>query len=97
MRVNETQRQLLQEVCGTLNIGGAKHKATEQRKVSGPKQAPSDVPEIRPLGEDVPSTLDTLEHLLQMSIRENTSLQRENDALRLELEQLKQAEANGRL
>ncbi|KAI9020677.1 kinase-like domain-containing protein [Phycomyces nitens] len=55
MRVNETQRQLLQEVCGTLNIGGAKHKAVEQRKASGPKHT-SDGQELRS-GEGVPSTL----------------------------------------
>ncbi|KAI7861340.1 hypothetical protein BDF14DRAFT_408359 [Spinellus fusiger] len=86
MRMNETQRQILQDICGTL---GGKNKQLEPRKPANSKYV--DGVELRSTSEEM-STFHQLQHLLQISMRDNLVLQRENDALRRELELLRSPE-----
>ncbi|KAI8377806.1 kinase-like domain-containing protein [Radiomyces spectabilis] len=110
MRYNEAQRQLLLEICGSLNVRSnfGRKSYHDLKKASSllqpsssslttaaanaPESTASDTKDVNGTkgpSEDLLSTVEYLEHLVQLSLRENASLQKKNDALRKEIDQLR--------
>ncbi|KAI8141503.1 kinase-like domain-containing protein [Fennellomyces sp. T-0311] len=83
LKVNETQRNLLQELSGILKSTTALSSITKKTTSADAQERPNGTV------DELLSTVDVLENQLQASVRENQSLQRENDALRREIESLR--------
>ncbi|CAO3650429.1 unnamed protein product [Cunninghamella blakesleeana] len=81
IRYNETQKHLLQEIATT--IGSSSNSGTKI------KSAQVKIPMEKPSNDDLPATVTYLEQLIQISTKENIQLQKENEALRKEIEQLR--------
>ncbi|KAF7727154.1 hypothetical protein EC973_007929 [Apophysomyces ossiformis] len=103
VRHTEAQQQMLQEMCSSLgfNITVKQRPSLERTSLNihsavTPSALSVDAPDASAkavqtgtVSGELLSTMDYLEHLVQLSLRENASLQRENEALRRELEQLR--------
>ncbi|KAI9497653.1 kinase-like domain-containing protein [Zychaea mexicana] len=98
IKVNETQRNLLQELSGILkSTTSSTTTASSSLSSSIIKKSGSSDTQERPNSnmDELLSTVDTLETQLQASMRENQSLQRENEALRREIENIRTSSSGG--
>ncbi|KAI8880806.1 kinase-like protein, partial [Backusella circina FSU 941] len=77
IKSNETQRLLLQDLCYSFNMKRRESEDKEKSRYTSP------------ITDDLMATLEHLEKLVQISLRENQQLQKENDNLRKELKDLK--------
>ncbi|KAG0170539.1 hypothetical protein DFQ28_001991 [Apophysomyces sp. BC1034] len=104
VRHNEAQQQMLQDMCNSfgLKVVSKQKPSNDQRTLSNlhPTVVPStqsvdtagvSAKQVHPgtMPGELLSTMDYLEHLVQLSLRENASLQRENESLQRELDQLR--------
>ncbi|KAI8972672.1 kinase-like domain-containing protein [Pilobolus umbonatus] len=84
IRNNETQRILLQELSNALN----KKPEFGQRRESDASNVVTSK-HGSPITDDLSATIEHLERLVQLTLRENSQLQKENDSLRRELKEMK--------
>ncbi|KAI9484217.1 MAG: kinase-like domain-containing protein [Benjaminiella poitrasii] len=79
IKINESQRALLQEILKKTNQ--YQSTSTEQSTINSATMVHN---------EDLTSTIEHLEKLIQQTLLENTKLQKENESLRRELKELKE-------
>ncbi|CAO3600902.1 unnamed protein product [Absidia cylindrospora] len=80
MRYNDSQRQLIQDIYSATGLSKSKPLPSSTKPNVGTE---------KPSSDDLPATVIYLEQLIQSSTKENHLLQKENEALRREIDQLR--------
>ncbi|CDH56007.1 kinase family protein [Lichtheimia corymbifera JMRC:FSU:9682] len=93
VKVNESQRHMLQELSGMIHAAAAASKTTPATRQHSSSLS---ISESFSESSDKMESTAALEAQLQNSVRANQALQRENEILRKEIEQLKLSSSNTR-